>query len=209
MNIWGRVFKALSVIGWSDSLEPYYAATDWNEKYAVGYQLDIAFEACRYACVSALVAHFAKGGAVLDLGCGNGVLAKYIRALSSARLVAVDYSQQGIDQAVARAIPDCEFVCADIRTFQPSEAYSLIVFNESLYYLKDGADILRSYSRYLLPDGVYLISMFRTPLTKRAWRKVGEFGGKVLHENIIEDAKTRHQWVVRVVSPTHLQAKCD
>jgi SAM-dependent methyltransferase len=202
MNILGRIFKAASIIGWSDSLEPFYSAEQWDEKYAAGYKLDVAFEACRYACVSALVDHFANEGPMLDLGCGNGVLAKYIRALSTVRIVGVDYSQRAIDQAAAHAIPNCEFVCADIRTFSPSEAYSLIVFNESLYYLRDSAALLHRFTRHLLPDGVYMISMFRTPLTNRAWGRVGDFRGKVLHSNTIEDGRTRHQWRVRVIRPT-------
>ena len=147
------------------------------------------------------MAHFAKGGKVLDLGCGNGILAKYIRALTNVEIVGVDYSRQAIDQGIQRGIPNCEFVCDDLRTFHPAQAYSMIIFNESLYYVSDCVAVLKRYRRYLQPDGFYVISMFRTPLTMRAWRKLKHPGDKILHDSCIEDGRTRHQWLVRVVSP--------
>ena len=79
MNIWTRFLRAAGIGGWSGNLERYDTPAFWDAKYQAGYRLDVVFEACRYGCVSALVAHFANRGPVLDLGCGDGVFAKYIQ----------------------------------------------------------------------------------------------------------------------------------
>jgi hypothetical protein len=83
------------------------------------------------------------GGAVLDVGCGEGLLGYF-----------------GIDQING----------IDANTYEPDGRFAVIVFNESLYYFADPLACLRRYERWL--DGVFVISMYGVSKNRRVWREL-------------------------------------
>ena len=73
-------------------------AKDWNpESYA-------RFGGLRLRPALDLLAHVGKlpGGGIVDLGCGNGMIAEYISDVTDAHVTGLDYIPTAIAQAQAR-----------------------------------------------------------------------------------------------------------
>ncbi|MGH7971536.1 MAG: methyltransferase domain-containing protein [Limisphaerales bacterium] len=83
---------------------------------------------------------------------------------------------------------------------QDRKPCSIIVFNESLYYVEDALDTLRRVSQYLAPEGVLLISMFERLVTSRIWKLILPHY-RVLRSVRIEDATWAKSWRIRVLQP--------
>lgn len=78
---------------------------------------------------------------ILDVGCGTGVLIKYIYnhklyKKEKVSISGVDLSSAMIDIA-RKNYPACQFHIADFRTFQPTSTFTAVVFNECLHYFSD------------------------------------------------------------------------
>ena len=144
---------------------------------------------------------YAADGPILDAGCGDGVLEQAFRDVSRVRIVGIDYSLEAIERAKARRVADCSFVQADYREFTPTERFPLIVLNESLYYVEDFLAVLRSLSRWLAADGVFIISMFDTLVTRRIWKAVAS-SYETLQDVEIRHRATGRRWRIRVLRPT-------
>jgi SAM-dependent methyltransferase len=52
-----------------------------------------------------------------------------------------------------------EYFQSDIFTYVPTQHYDVILFGDSIYYLNDRriTEMLDPYSRYLKPDGVFIV----------------------------------------------------
>src|SRR5262245_37952025 len=122
------------------SYQNYYSAQVWDEKFKDGFRLDDPMEDSRYGALMMIMSRYENRGPILECGCGDGLLQEKVRAVSRVRLMGIDYAQAAIDKAKVREVPDCEFICADYRRFQPREQYSLLVFNEAIYYIDDYMD---------------------------------------------------------------------
>jgi SAM-dependent methyltransferase len=104
------------------------------------------------------------GGAVLDLGCGQAVLAALLVAAGKAprRYTGIELMQRDVDRAmhVARATPDCEmkFVTGDIRT-TPFPAADAVVILDVLHYVDHDAqaEVLKRVRDALSGGGVLLL----------------------------------------------------
>jgi SAM-dependent methyltransferase len=178
----------------------YYSADGWDHAYQEGYVLDSDDQDARYGSLLALMRRYDRGGLVLDVGCGEGLLLEKFRPLSSAQLVGVDYSARAIDLANSKNIPGCEFVRGDYREFMPERSCSLIVFNESLYYAEEFGRVLSRYSDLLTPQGVFIVSMFQRMVTSRIWRELLPCY-RTLRSVRIEDDTFRRSWRIRVLQP--------
>ena len=78
-------------------------------------------------------------GSVLDLGCGLGVLAKFVEGL----YLGIDFSPVAIRLARERnANPQAEFILADLRQFEPTIAYDTVAIIETLEHLDEPAQIM-------------------------------------------------------------------
>ena len=187
------------------SYERYYSAASWNQDWSSGYDLSVPKEDARYGTLMVMMQRYEKGGPILDVGCGDGLLAERYRSFRPTRIVGFDYSETAVEHAIARSIPNTEFFCADSRTYQPSGKFPLIVFNESLYYLQDYVGVLDTLSRALTPDGVLLISMYDTIITQRIWKNVtGRY--ILLQGAAVKDEQTGCRWWIRSMRPSPQQA---
>ncbi|MGH7971535.1 MAG: hypothetical protein ACREIC_22685 [Limisphaerales bacterium] len=70
----------------------YYSADGWEKSYQDGYVLGEDDQDARYGCLLMLLRRYDRGGPILDVGCGEGLLQERFRPFSSSPLIGVDYS---------------------------------------------------------------------------------------------------------------------
>ena len=188
--------KVVGYLLLDNSYDRYYPLQFWDRKYRLGYSLDIPREAGRYQAVISLVRQYAQGGIILDAGCGDGLLEQKGRSLGLS-FVGIDYSSAAIASARQRSLRNCEFVCADARSFFSNQRFSAIVFNESLYYIEGCVGFLRAMAPLLDPGGVFIISMYDTRITRRI--------GNSLQCKffLVSEVKLKNgvSWTIRVLRP--------
>jgi len=192
--------KAAGYLFFDRSYAKYYTPEIWDDKYASGYDLGDPKEDCRYGVLLALVRRYARDGIILDAGCGDGLLEEKCRNLGSP-MVGIDYSSLAIAKAHERRLESCEFICTDYRAFSYPQTFSIIILNEALYYVEDYLETLRSLSRSLAKEGVFIVSMFDTRITRRIWKSVSRHFSSV-QGVLIRDEVSGVAWNIRVLQPT-------
>jgi SAM-dependent methyltransferase len=172
----------------------------WEEQYREGgwdfmRRLD---EVARYSVIAGFLHHLKPGGAVLDVGSGEGLLADHLRPFGYSRYLGVDLSEAAVRQAAGRVDAATAFTAADAETWVPPAGWDAIVFNECVYYFNDPVGTVRRYEAFLAPDGVVIISTFRS---RRADVIVARLlaGCRLLEETAVTNRKGT--WVVRVLAP--------
>ena len=101
------------------------------------------------------------GARILDLGCGQGLLAALLAAGGGHgdwRYRGVDLSARDIERARAATGPNCELVAGDIREVELGTA-DVAVILDVLHYLdpQSQVDVLRRVRAALAPGGVLLL----------------------------------------------------
>jgi 2-polyprenyl-3-methyl-5-hydroxy-6-metoxy-1,4-benzoquinol methylase len=137
------------------------SAAEWDQEYAAGRwaYLEETSELARHAVLVSYMEHLRVADAVLDVGCGTGVLFEKLRPLGCRRYLGVDLSAAAIDIASARfSDPRGSFVAADGQAFEPPGEFDCVVFNEVLYFFRDPAATVERYERWLRPGGLVLVS---------------------------------------------------
>lgn len=149
-------------------------AESWSTEYRCGRwdYLRSLDELAHYSVVAGYCKFLRPGGAILDLGCGEGVLLDALDSQTYSTYVGVDIAPAAIERALARCNGERQFATADVATYTPSSCFDVIIFNESLYYLSDPLAVVRRYENFLKPDGLFVVSMYlyaKAPL----WRQLG------------------------------------
>lgn len=104
-----------------------------------------------------------SGARVLDLGCGNGYIARRL-ARAGARVVGIDSSPELIERARAREAADPLGIAyrtadaADLSGFD-DRSFEIGVSNMSLMDIADAAGAIREVSRVLMPEGRFVFSI--------------------------------------------------
>lgn len=113
------------------------------------------------AVLDALLRHVAPSADLntVDLGCGTGLCAPYLRAYSR-RLHGVDLSQPMLDKAAERCLYD-ELTCADLTGYLSGRegAYDLAVAADVFVYIGDLAPVFRAVHAALRPGGRFCFSV--------------------------------------------------
>ncbi len=158
-----RVARLESRVGRRDTPA---AKSIWEHKYAAGrwdYMREL-HELPRYAVVANLVHRVAPAGRILDVGCGEGLLVDHLRRLGYGRYTGIDISETAIAAATkARADDRTTFEACDAETYAIPDDFDLVVFNESLAYLREPLETIARYQSRLAPGGIFVVSMFVTP----------------------------------------------
>lgn len=97
------------------------------------------------------------GGSILDLGSGQGYLLKRFSPQDYSTYLAVDFS--GAALASIQTNDKISKAEADITKFVPTQKYDTIIFNESLYYVKNPLEVLKRYFDFVSPTGVIFVSI--------------------------------------------------
>jgi 2-polyprenyl-3-methyl-5-hydroxy-6-metoxy-1,4-benzoquinol methylase len=171
----------------------------WDEGYRAGRwafmrELD---EAARYAVIAAFVRRLAPGGAVLDVGCGEGLLVDELRPQGYRRYLGIDVSEAAIAQAAGRADAGTTFVAADAEGEPAAGPWDVVVFNESVYYFRDPVATVRRYEDVLAASGSFVVSTFRSRRAEAVVRALLRRYREV-EATTVSNAKGR--WTVRILS---------
>ena len=160
-------------------------------------RLEGSVERARY---SLIVGHQDRIGAkrILDVGCGQGVLAKRLVRTPYERYLGLDISQAAVDMAEAGAAdPRNRYIVADMDRFETDERFDWVIFNECLYYLDDPLATVARYAQWLEPGGHLTISMYDCPGARVIWK-----GLAAMPTLETADLHYKHvRWTVRLLRP--------
>ena len=145
--------------GYGDSPK---AKDGWDAQFSNGQWEYMRKETPRYATIIDCIRRYSGAGAILDVGCGQGILFQHVMDanLPHRRYVGVDISEVAIAGLAPYNDGRHSFVQGDGDTYEPEGRFDLIIFNESLYYLKEPLQALQRYATALEPKGVFLISTY-------------------------------------------------
>lgn len=182
--------------GGREKMDSDYARGKWDYLRGIG-------ELGRFSILVGYC-HFLKpGGRILEIGCGEGILQDRLDPARYSRYVGVDVSAEAVQRANARAGDGkTAFVCADAATWQPAEAFDLVVFNECLEYFDDPLAAVRRYEPALAPGGAFLVSMFtgvETARTRRIWRWLESV--YAVEDTTRVTNKAGLSWILKVLRP--------
>ncbi|HDL6511038.1 TPA: trans-aconitate 2-methyltransferase [Yersinia enterocolitica] len=122
--------------------------------------------------------HAASPSHISDLGCGPGNSTQLLhQRFPDAQLMGIDNSRAMLLSAQQR-LPDCTFLEADIRQWQPAEPQDLIYANASLQWLTDHQQLFPYLFSQLADNGILAVQMpdnLDEP-SHRAMREVAENG---------------------------------
>jgi len=197
----GTVRKALwKLLPYSPDLVPQ---EQFERLYASGsldWYGDIT-ELARYSAVSGYCRYFKPSGAILDVGCGEGILQARLDPNAYSRYVGVDFSKTAISRAACRQDEKTGFVMADFNTYIPDEQFDVIVFNECLFHTNDPLGFVKRYEGFLKRDGLFIVSICDHERVKKVW-KILEAVYAVKDEVHISH-RSKASWTVKILIPSN------
>ncbi len=187
----------------------------WETEYRAGRwaYLKGLKEAGRYGVVGAYLHHAMRPGALLDVGCGEAILAGYLDRAQATRYVGVDIAQAALDQAALDlAVLDPGWgtlVCSPLERYAPAagERFGAIVFNEVLFFTDAPGAMLDRCHAWLEPNGVVIVSMYQTPrpesgarrAVEAVWQALDGAGWLALDETSLTNVTKQLTWRIRLV----------
>ena len=118
-------------------------------------------EKLRYINIITFYREFKPNGSILDIGCGQGVLYKYMSEefpQLAKSFTGIDISSAAIQMA-RKEFPDVDFQTMNYDEEKPDQKYDVVIFNETLYYLAWPMKTLKKSFDNLNPDGIVIVSM--------------------------------------------------
>lgn len=137
------------------------SAQTWEAQYAAGRWDFLAelSELARFSILAGYICHLKPGGAVLDMGCGHGVLLRRLPSSAYSRYVGIDVSGSAIAVARSQQNERSIFLAADLEDYSPEGQFDVIVFNEVLCCLREPLRVVERCRRSLSSGGLLLVSM--------------------------------------------------
>jgi SAM-dependent methyltransferase len=152
--------------------------TQWDREYATGgwEWLKGDDERVHNYSIAAYCTRFGPDAAILDVGCGEGVLHDLLARDGYRQYVGVDLSSTAIERMVSRSDSRTHFLAANAETLALEAQFDIVVLNEVMYYFRDPMAALTRL-RAMVPAGVFIISMadvgFRATLRiQRIWQDI-------------------------------------
>jgi SAM-dependent methyltransferase len=145
--------------------------------------------------VGELVALLPSGGAVLELGCGNGVPVAQLLAKAGFAVAGVDISPVQIGRAQAN-VPTGRFVCADMTALEfPAQSFAAIVSFYAIIHvpLAEQPGLLANMYGWLQPGGYLMATLGANTWTgtEEDWLEVA--GAQMYWSHA--DTATYRQWL--------------
>ncbi len=175
-------------------------AAFWDEQIGEGNQTQLVLVG---PAVEQLLA-IKPGQVVLDVACGNGVVARRLAELG-ARVVACDFSTELLARARARTTEHAErieYVAADATDGSQMLAlgerrFDAVVCNQALHDIADIQPVLRAVARLLKENGRLVFSVPHPAFNFAGGTTVG-------HEEVETDGHFVDQYYVRVFNYLHV-----
>ena len=139
-----------------------------------------------------------RGGTVIDLGCGEGVLQDAIEKQNYSYYEGVDLSDEAARIGNAkRGDEKTKFFQGNFDTYVPTRAkFDVIIINEALYFSKDPRKCLNRLEQYLETDGFFLISLLY-PKSEGIWQELNKDYDFVDENTVANIGKTT--WTCRLL----------
>jgi 2-polyprenyl-3-methyl-5-hydroxy-6-metoxy-1,4-benzoquinol methylase len=156
-------------------------------------------ELARYSIIAGYIQFLARKGRVLDVGCGEGLLAQRLCPNAYASYLGIDLSAVAIDRANQKKdARECrsDFLVADVETFAGDGTFDVIVFNECLYYLSAPVETLRRYEQFLAENGTMIVSMDESVETRKIWAQIAN--RYVARDSVAVTNQDGTRWIVKV-----------
>jgi 2-polyprenyl-3-methyl-5-hydroxy-6-metoxy-1,4-benzoquinol methylase len=169
---------AVQVRSWLTKVLPYRpdlaTRTEWEQQYARGRwdYLRGTGELARYSIIAGYCCYFKPSGAILDIGCGEGILKERLHPHAYSYYTGIDISAEAIKTALGRRDDKSTFIPADANTYIPQRAFDIIVFNECLYHFENPLSLMQRYEPFLNDDGLYIASIVSHDKTLSIWKIV-------------------------------------
>ena len=146
----------------------------WDHQHTTGYWDFLAGieELSRYSAIAGYCQFLKPAARVLDVGCGTGLLAERLSRDRMSAYLGIDLSPAAIERARRLDLENVEFIVGNAATFEPSQVFDIIIFNEILYYLKRPEVHAQRYASHLAPGGHLIVSMWYCASGLRAWKRL-------------------------------------
>jgi 2-polyprenyl-3-methyl-5-hydroxy-6-metoxy-1,4-benzoquinol methylase len=167
-------------------------------KYKTGFwdSLRRVEELAHYSIVAGYLQFLKKGGTILDIGCGEGLLQERIGAGNYSLYTGFDLSAEAISMAKSKEDTKTSFLVADMNTFKSATRFDAIIFNEVIYY-SNVLNTLQRYSGFLKEDGIFILSNFDSQNDKINWNDITRMFQ--LYDETIVINKNGTRWVIKVL----------
>ena len=121
--------------------------------------LDSGSQSARYAAIAEMLRKWGVDDIVLDVGCGEAVLRRWLPRKS--RYTGLEPSSLAASRA-KRAVPSATIIHATAESFHSEfDKYDCVIFNEMLYYTSNPVGLIQKYTSVLTSRGVILCSIFQ------------------------------------------------
>ena len=168
-------------------------------KYRTGFwdNLKSVEELAHYSIIVGYFGFLKKGGSLLDIGCGEGLLQQRIGPENYSDYTGIDLAAEGVKTAKLKEDAKTAFLVADMKTFRSDKQFDAIIFNEVIYY----APVLKTLQQYatmLKPDGVFILSNFDSQNDKIPWNDISNYFPT--YDETVVINKNGMRWVVKVLA---------
>ncbi len=151
------------------------SAEAWDRSFAsdrLDHLSDIS-EAARYAVIRDYAVRLMATPAILDVGCGAGLLRAVFEDKDVSAYKGIDLSKEAVRMATARGFTKTAFEAADFDLYEADPATNLVIFNESIYYALEPDKTFERYWNRLPGGGAVIVSIHDYDLRSRAcWRRL-------------------------------------
>lgn len=146
-----------------------------------------------------------RGASVLELGCGDGALARRLADAGAREVVAVDASARML--ARARPHPLVRYLLEDVELLaRPAGSADLVVSSLVLHYVGDYAGLIRRIAGWLRPGGRLVFSVEHPVCTAASpmagWLPTGD-GDVWPVDHYADEAARTQDWLGRTVVKYH------
>jgi 2-polyprenyl-3-methyl-5-hydroxy-6-metoxy-1,4-benzoquinol methylase len=203
MNVFLLAGKSITPLGslLSHLASPAWVAqAAWNRQYGQGswdYLSDLE-ELGRYSVIAGYVTAVRPRGAVLDVGCGEGLLQRRL-APHYERYVGIDLSSEAIRRAEQKSDRAASFHAVDATAFETDETFDIIVFNEVLSYFEAPLAVVNKYRGLLRDEGRLVISMSVFGKSLRVWGAIKD--ALTVEDEVVVTHQRGRAWVVQLLAP--------
>lgn len=177
-------------------------AHEWDADYDSGRWdgLESAAQVAHYAVIAGYIQHlYPQGAAVIDAGCGHGVLFRQLQCSPLRSYVGFDHSASAIARATPMATDRARFEVADFESWHPREHADVVVFNESIGYARHPLAVIERYVRMLTAGGSIVVSTCMNAMNREIAKRIRrDFGG--VHRTRVQNERGE-RWEINLLRP--------